>query len=593
MIQNNDKFILVSHPICSDISEKEMVSALPSNIERPLVKLINLDSQRLPFAVLDSVNWLDAQRKELECFTSKLKPVLDANPDHEVCYFGIEPIPLGIYAGYLYGTAKACSIYQKNHQSQQWEGAVPALAPRADFAQVQHNLSEIIQSEGHAIIRVSVSYEVHRDQTLAVVPHPLAEIDIRVPNVNPDCTQESDALESVGAAFREALDLLKHYRPNLTLIHLFAAVPTGVSFRLGTKISPTIHPDVMTYQFYNKGGETKYKSAFILRLAPRAEFVITDSEREHLNEVRKEWENQLRLLETFSTTLSPVVDANVPSWLSSLFPDSSTSIRNAWTIPDLRILKNTELPESKISLCAASAEEGFRYDIKTQEWLLSDELLFAFARQFTDQADRQRAGRLLVLHEAVHLSDHRLTEATSPRIGRFPKLLEGADYHADLWGILHEYKFSRGVLGETAKHRELFSQIIETAIRSFWAFDDTGEDLREIQVRRIHRYLNWYWQLLFVESSKTESASIQQLAEKPYIEIAGPEVRAVGERVFYPLDGNYGRTELCVMHKNRIFRFADGNASRITDIFEGFRKRSGPLIHGALKGVFDQVVSHE
>ncbi len=592
MPQDNDKFILVAHPVCDDISEKEMLAALPPDVRRPITKVVTLDSQRLPFAALDSVNWLEAQRKETEAFSTKLKPILDQNPDYNVCYFGIEPIPIGILAGYLYGTSKASSVFQKNHQTHEWEGSTPPKPPIKKFAEVCHDLKEIIQSEGHAIIRVSVSYNVHREQTLAVVPHPLAEIDIRIPKENPDSTQNSEALESVGAAFREALDTIKHFRPNVTLIHVFAAVPAGVSFRLGTKISPTIHPDIMTYQFFNKGGEAKYTPAFALRIAPAPEFHISDEKRKELGKIRELWEKQVRILEPFANKFEDTSINNAPRWLASIFPEAAKTMTNASVVPSLSLLKDTEIPQSCVGARIASSEEGFRYDIKTREWLLSDELLFAFAKQFTTTAELERAGRLLILHEGVHLADHRLTEATAPRIGRFPKLLEAADYHADLWGIFHEYRFARDVLGSRDDHRPLFSEIIGAAIRSFWAFDDIGNDLREIQVRRIQRYLNWYWQLLYVESSKSETASVQQLAEKPYLEIAGPEVRAVGERVFFPLDGNYGRCELCVMHQNKIHRFPDGNASRISDIFEGFRRRSDPLIRTALKGVFDQVVTH-
>ena len=48
-----------------------------------------------------------------------------------------------------------------------------------------------------------------------------------------------------------------------------------------------------------------------------------------------------------------------------------------------------------------------------------------------NENERRRALRQLVLHEAVHRGPQALTRTSSQGIGRFPKMLEEIDYHAD------------------------------------------------------------------------------------------------------------------------------------------------------------------
>ncbi len=583
--------ILLGHPVCDTITEAEMVSALPDALGRDTRRCLLLGANRMPLADLAEANWAEAQRKELDQFNSQVKPVLTENPDASVCYFGLAPIPVAMYLGYLFGTTRALSAFQKHHVSQKWQGTVPPPGPRDSFAQVIDDLSEVIAASGEAIIRVSVSYEVEKQATLAVVPEPLAEVDVRVPIVGPDSTHDSDALESVAIAFRTALDRIKHYRPNTTLIHVFASVPVGVAFKLGARVSPTIHPEVMTYQFVNRG-DVKYRPAFTLHLAPQSNIILNEDERKLAASTRSKWSEEVKLISSFTGMIKPQKTA-VPGWLESLFPGIVDTLPLASAFPNFSCLSETELPSSRVSDAPASAEDGFSYSKRDQAWHFSDELLHTFNRQFNDEAELRRAGRLLVLHEAVHISDHGLTEATAPRIGRFPKLLEEADYYADVWGFLHEFRLARNMLDDKCSIRQLFTSIIETALKSFWAFDDTGRDQTEIQIRRMHRYLNWYWQALHMEGINSEAEALQRLLLKPQIEVAGPDIRAAGDRVFYPLQGKYGRAELAVMHENRIFRFGDGNASQVVDIFEGFRRRSSEQIRSALKGVFDQVVQQK
>jgi hypothetical protein len=71
-------------------------------------------------------------------------------------------------------------------------------------------------------------------------------------------------LEAVAAKVKEALDRLKTHRPNARHLHLFAAVPTGLAFRLGTLVSATQHHRVQTYQYFHSA-EPRNRRAIALR----------------------------------------------------------------------------------------------------------------------------------------------------------------------------------------------------------------------------------------------------------------------------------------------------------------------------------------
>ena len=47
--------------------------------------------------------------------------------------------------------------------------------------------------------------------------------------------------------------------------------------------------------------------------------------------------------------------------------------------------------------------------------------------------------------------------------------------------------------------KRFLAEQIDFAIRSFWAFDEAAGN--EWQMRRVRRYLNWYWRLVQVENA--------------------------------------------------------------------------------------------
>jgi hypothetical protein len=201
---------------------------------------------------------------------------------------------------------------------------------------------------------------------------------------------------------------------------------------------------------------------------------------------------------------------------------------------------------------------------------------------------------MLFFHEALHIKTHRLTEATASAIRRFPKILEDVDYQADVWAMLHEFAFTKHFHpAEAADDRALFLEIARTAVETMWAFDAGLHELERMEVRRVNRYLIWYWQRLHLERCTSLAEIATVLSKKPLIELAGPRVEVDGDRVFYQLAPPWG-TELELaarLDHNGIVRHGSGGATEVPALISGFRARDGEKIRLVLKGIVDQEVA--
>jgi hypothetical protein len=239
----------------------------------------------------------------------------------------------------------------------------------------------------------------------------------------------------------------------------------------------------------------------------------------------------------------------------------------------------------------ASDLAEFRYDPERRAWEFGDGLLAAIAARMPDTEAKRQAGRLFLLHEGLHDACQRLTSSTSDGVGRFAKLLEEVDYQADVWAMLHDWGLRQERALTTAVDlRGHLLGAIDAALGSFWGFDDDGEDLREMQVRRVHRYLLWCWQRLRIERAKTVPEVAAVLAERSLIELAGPPVVPRDERVVFELaPGRIRDPEIAVLWGCAVQRFGSGRGTPVADILDGFRTRRSERILAGLRAIFDQL----
>ena len=278
-------------------------------------------------------------------------------------------------------------------------------------------------------------------------------------------------------------------------------------------------------------------------------------------------------------------------WLGDVLPaEARGAFTGAWTtLPRLRSL--VDLCNSRIDMATTETPDGFYYSSDKRTWVLGDALLIPIMRRIDDEKERRRAARLFLLHEGVH-AHQGLTLGTSPEVGRFPKVLEEIDYQADVWAQLHERRLTAEIVPESTADEPVFARLLmRIAVETMLSFDDGPMASTAMQIRRVSRYLIWSWQYLRTERFAPGENVGKVLADKPFIELAGPEIRARDSRIWYLLEPRHTHVpEIAVYHRNRLHRFGAGPASPHAEVLEALRTRNGERLRSAMRGVFDLVV---
>jgi hypothetical protein len=228
-------------------------------------------------------------------------------------------------------------------------------------------------------------------------------------------------------------------------------------------------------------------------------------------------------------------------------------------------------------------------------WRLGDRLVLGFARDGSIEEAR-RLVRLFFFHEYLHLH-HLITGYTTNEVGKFPNVLEHADYNADVYSICHE--FDRSVraaptnFADEKSKVDLLIRLIDEVIQTFRVFQVPRES--QWQVRRLRRHLNWHWQRVRVANAATLSRAVRCLARKPTVELAGIVQRQEGRRAMVQLDRRDSTTELemaVVLDNESVYRRPGQDLERLCDaliqddvesvrrIFAGFFQHSSEHLHG-------------
>ena len=212
-----------------------------------------------------AIDFVRAQRAQSRFVEKELLPLQRAHPQAQVVYMGMAPIPLTLHLGFLVGEMTPPLVFQRPPRAD-------SVPPGRDSPIRELKLhtegmpAAPIMSPGEAIVRVSASAHITPAQTQGFVQEPLAEIDITIGEPHPYALTSEQDLEAVAGAFRSTLALLGQQLPNLERIHLFVAAQPGLTFRLGTVISPTMSTPVQTYEYF-RSARVHYVPALTLSAA--------------------------------------------------------------------------------------------------------------------------------------------------------------------------------------------------------------------------------------------------------------------------------------------------------------------------------------
>lgn len=418
------------------------------------------------------VDWRDLSRKQERLVAEQLEPVLREHPDYEVVYFGLAPVPLAIHLGSVVDRWRRVRVFQRHHKTRAWSWAEEETTS-VEVA-VAGLPQDVVRSNDDAIIRVSVTARIDAAETARVVALPSAEIEISVPTPCEDVLRGAGDLDAVADGVKSALDRLKTHRPNARHVHLFAAVPTGLAFRLGTLVSSTQHHRVQTYQYFHTA-EPRQQRAVLLRDDGPRRAPLTEDDRAAARASRDAWARDLTRVKGFAQRIA----ANARRCPHDHWFQLLEMSPGPWTGPwvGLADFHDTVMVEAELDVTTGSVEGGFRFEQAKNTWLLDDYLMAAIRRRLQSPDEQMRAGRMLFFHEALHITSHRLTEATAPAIRRFPKVLEAVDYEADVWAMLHDFVFTQHFNPGGRSVREAFLEVVKTGIETMWAFDDALDEL--------------------------------------------------------------------------------------------------------------------
>lgn len=499
-----DNIIILRQPGLVPVARSDAHSALPEELLRLPSTDVEADMQSLTER-LRSPEW----QSHDPYLRAKASEVLDAarqlSGKSEVHYFGIAEIPHVIGLGAYLGDELPVVLYEYDRDASLWRTGGELSE---DVEVVGLPEGPPVPVSGSASIRIEVSSRVADDLVRSTIGTDLlADVRISVPEPTVGRVKGSRIAEFVRQETRRVLGRLQNSFPMLREIHLFVAAPNSVCFGVGQAIKPRNTAPCWTYQFRVVEGVPQYRRALCIRHDPivapaplnddqlfAARVVRTKIAPQALQQVR-ELANALNVEQPWSQALNlPRVQIENP------FPE----------LPVLAKLIGTEIVAANVETAEFAFVAG--------EWHLGDRLLWSWSQQFSNnEADIARALRLFFTHEYLHIYQG-VHGSRARLVGQFANCLEYVDYVADYYALLHEAHWSRSASG-TVEKRIALADLIDFMLRAIWAFDHgTGV---EWQMRRLRRYLNWYWQLGIIERGPSEVEAMRVLARVPRIEFAG------------------------------------------------------------------------
>jgi hypothetical protein len=573
--------ILLLHNGFTKIAIDEVLSALPKewhSLHRE-IKEINY-SELLELQTLYDIGYEQYALEHRRNFTNEILPVLNAHPEYKVVYFGMAPIPLCIDFGHLFHNYRDIDIYQRHHVSKQWYANLGEGQQDENKIQLTGLPDQQQKGISDALIRVNISHNINPDDTYEILPN-AAEIDIQLSHVSEDAIISSKKMLEVGEAIKKAFDELSNNRSGLQTVHFFASISCGIAFLAGTKISPNIHSYIQTYQ-YSKTKEPKYKKALLIKAQLRPERKIGEEEKKKAHELRTLCNEELTKNIKQYSQQNKIMSIG-RKWYTGIVPELNNSIMNEKFWTDIPALYETSLKEDTFDFDTEVVNDGFYW--RMNKWYVDDNFFISLNNRLTNNDDILKAVRLFLFHEAVHYKKHNLTDLTSVNIGSFPKVLETADYQADVYAIMNEYGYHLKMKGEIQDPKQFFMDTIRVATETMWSFDDTGIDLEQIQIRRLNRYMIWYWIYARIEKDgNTMDEIISIFEEKPVIELNGLKTKEESNRFFFELEKRKDQPlELAIFYKNQLIR--DGSASNmpLDSLVNGMKEMKGEQILNVMR----------
>ena len=116
----NTKNIIIGHyGLDRRITKEECFSVLSAE-EKESSIFIDFEVGNTRLSELYELSFENIALLQQRKFNQIVKPLMDANPDASIFYFGYVPIPISFHLGTLLGNTRNYIIYQLHHQRNDW-----------------------------------------------------------------------------------------------------------------------------------------------------------------------------------------------------------------------------------------------------------------------------------------------------------------------------------------------------------------------------------------------------------------------------------------------------------------------------------------
>ena len=528
---------------------------------------------------------------------AKIRQEADDCHAKRIHYLGLAEVPhilaLAAYIGYEW------DILPHDHHGEAGPWKWPSAGRTVSLKFLgSEALNATVEARGEAVLRVSISAVISDEDVRAVVGDGvLADVGLTLDGEapRPRSIKSPEDVAAVREAFRDLFFRLRNARPGIERVHLFVAAPPSICFVVGQELNPRNSPPIQTYRYRN-GDITVPKQQAAILISGTAEqpppALLSSEEREVAEKIRASiWPSVVFDVETYCKNQR--VDGKTQGlWFDHLV--HKEALKKVSPFPTLPALASF-LPAG-VTVSAEPLEgRDFYFDDIAKKWHLNDHLLVGLDRATEDDQELQQLIALFLFHEYVHLF-HSIGKRTAEEVGKFANCLEHIDYTADTYALLHQIDFHRGkvtqVFEEDGAIRFLCDQI-DLVIRSFWAFDEGIGN--EWQVRRIRRYLNWYWRLAQMQRVQEIDVAMSLFTSKPYVELSGLQQVSRGRRTFARLDRLDRTTDLemaIVMENEKLYRLSESPNTRLSDLLHHFSGGKHEEIRGFFNAVYDIAEGH-
>ncbi|MCT4664225.1 MAG: SAVED domain-containing protein [Flavobacteriales bacterium] len=569
--------ILIFHEGFAKIDEQKCLDALPNEWVRiPQEKIRLKYSEIIDLGEGYDLNFSQLAFDHRNQYREKIKPILNQYSSYQIVYFGLAHIPLAIDFGSLFDEDRSIEVYNYNRHKGIW---FQNLESEENIEDNKINCSNIpsIDQKGirTALIRLSVSYEIDTADTNDILPNS-TEVDIRLEKTGLHAIESIKKMEEIGELIEDIFTKLSENKSDLNEINLFAAVPCGLAFLIGTKISKNNHLHIQTYQF-DKNKKPRHKKALLIKKKIEHVQILTSKERTNSTRLRELAHDTLRGdIIRFSNKNKR--DSNGRNWPNDvIYYENGLMKSSFWS--ELPAISKTGIEEDVCKKDVKNVNGGFQR--LNREWHIGDYFLTALLKRLkkntvVEEVDIKikQAFRQLFFSGILHAKKHNMGDGKHEGIERFSKVLEVADYQADVYSILNEYGFQNMDNSGIENKKDFFTKSIKILIETIWSTDDKGFELNQIAIRRFNRLLIWQWQLILIIASNGCTEEILKILESvPIIELTGLKVREENGDFYYEFKKtSTDQLELAVFYNNEVIRKGSAGNFSLDNLIDGFVK---------------------